>query len=185
MLLGLLTLAKLLDWGFLGGLGRPFNPVTDWSYLGSAAGLLNDSVGWPVAIVSLASAGMLGVAVLVLMPLSLLRLTRFVGRHGATSTRAVTALGVVWALCAVFGLQLVPGDPIASTSAAGFVDGKVSQVGDGIQNERVFASALADDPIGNTAANKLLTGCGARTSLWLSLRATGASRSKIRPCRRI
>ncbi len=132
--------------------------MTDWSYLGSAAGLLSDSVGWPAAIVSLASAGMLGVAVLVLMPLSLLRLTRLVGRHGATSTRAVTALGVVWALCAGFGLQLVPGAPIASTSAAGFVDGKVSQVGAGIQNERVFASALADDPVGNTAADKLLTG---------------------------
>ena len=158
VLLGLLTLVKLLDWGFLVGLGRPFNPVTDWSYFGSAAGLLSDSIGWPVAIVSLASAGMLGVAVLVLMPLSLVRLTRLVGRHGATSTRAVTALGVVWALCAVFGLQLVPGAPIASTSAASFVDGKVSQVGAGIQNERVFASALADDPVGNTAADKLLTG---------------------------
>ncbi len=158
VLLGLLTLVKLLDWGFLVGLGRPFNPVTDWSYFGSAAGLLSDSIGWPVAIVSLASAGMLGVAVLVLMPLSLLRLTRLVGRHGATSTRAVTALGVVWALCAVFGLQLVPGAPIASTSAASFVDGKVSQVGAGIQNERAFASALEDDPVGNTAADKLLTG---------------------------
>ena len=32
--LGLLTILKILDMGFFVALGRPFNPVTDFSYLG-------------------------------------------------------------------------------------------------------------------------------------------------------
>ena len=41
--------------GFFDALGRPFDPVTDWSYFGPAVGLLSDSVGRPAAIGSLRS----------------------------------------------------------------------------------------------------------------------------------
>ena len=44
-LLGLLTVVKVLDMGFFEALDRPFDPVVDWGYLGSAVGLLVDSVG--------------------------------------------------------------------------------------------------------------------------------------------
>ena len=43
--LGLLTVVKILDIGFFVELDRPFNPVTDWSFFGPAAGVLRDSVG--------------------------------------------------------------------------------------------------------------------------------------------
>ena len=48
--LGLLTILKVLDIGFTAALGRPFNPVIDWSYLGAAVGVLSDSVGGPAAV---------------------------------------------------------------------------------------------------------------------------------------
>ena len=94
---------------------------------------------------------------LVLTPLSVLRLTRLVDRHRATSIRAVTALAVVWILCAVFGVQIVPGAPIASTSAAGLAYDHVSQVRADHQDQQVSAKA-ADDPFRNTPGDDLLTG---------------------------
>ncbi len=68
--------------GFYAALNRPFDSVIDWRYLGSAVGLVDDSVGrtagdrrrwssrrWP------------SLALLVLMPLALLRLARVATRH--------------------------------------------------------------------------------------------------------
>ncbi|PZS29090.1 MAG: CDP-alcohol phosphatidyltransferase, partial [Pseudonocardiales bacterium] len=104
--LGLLTILKILDMGFFAALGRPFHPVIDWAYFGSAVGVLGDSIGRRDAIITLVAVGALCLAVLVLMPLSVRRLTRLVDRHRGKSIRAVTALGVVWTVCAAFGLQL-------------------------------------------------------------------------------
>ena len=92
------------------------------------------------------------------MPLSVLRLTRLADRHRATSIRAVTALGVVWILCAVFGVQIVPGAPIASTSAASLAYDHVSQVRAGLQDQQPFAKAAAVDAFRNTPGDDLLTG---------------------------
>jgi hypothetical protein len=158
LVLGALTIVKFLDMAFFAALSRPFNPVVDSSYFGSAKGLLSDSIGPRDATVSLIAAGVLGVAVLVFMPLSLLRLTRLVDRHRARSIRGVTAFGAVWVVCALFGAQIVPGAPIASTSASSLVYGQVSQVRVGIQDQQSFASAAAVDAFRNTPSNDLLTG---------------------------
>ena len=50
VLLGLLTVLQVLDLGFYEALNRPFDPVIDWSYLGSAVGLVDDSLGRPAAV---------------------------------------------------------------------------------------------------------------------------------------
>jgi hypothetical protein len=156
--LGLLAIVKVLDMGFSVALGRSFDPEVDWSYVGSAVGVLGDSIGRTNAIVATAVAALAAVAVLVFAPLSVLRLTRIVGRRRATSLRAVTALGVVWALCAAAGVQLVPGAPLASTSAAGLAFDEVGQVYAGIQDRQTFAKTAAVDAFRNTAGADLLTG---------------------------
>lgn len=156
--LGLLAIVKVLDMGFSAALGRPFDPEVDWSYVGSAVGLLGDSIGRTDAIVATAAAALAAVAVLVFAPLSVLRLTRIVGRRRAMSLRAVTALGVVWALCAVAGVQLVPGVPFASTSAAGLAVDEVGQVYAGIKDQQAFTKTAAVDAFRNTPGADLLTG---------------------------
>jgi len=45
VLLGVLTLVKLLDIGFYVALDRPFSPVTDWGNFKPAIGVLRDSIG--------------------------------------------------------------------------------------------------------------------------------------------
>ena len=156
--LGLLAIVKVLDMAFFAALSRPFNPEVDGSYFGSAVGVLGDSIGKTDAIVATAAAALAAVAVLVFAPLSVLRLTRIVGRHRTTSLRAITALGVVWTLCAVAGAQLVPGAPLASTSAAGLAFDEVGQVYAGIKDQQTFAKTAAVDAFRNTSGADLLTG---------------------------
>jgi hypothetical protein len=155
--LGLLAMVKVLDMAFFATLFRPFDPMVDWGYFGSAVGVLADSIGRTDAIVATAAAAIAAVAVLVFSSLSVLRLTRIVGRHRFTSLRAIIALGVVWALCAVTGAHLVPGAPVASTSAAGLTADEVGRVYRGIKDQQAFAKT-AVDPFSNTPGTDLLTG---------------------------
>ncbi len=155
--LGLLTVFKLLDMGFLEALGRPFDAVIDWRYLGSAVDLLDDSVGRSLAVVLLVAATLLVVAVVVVMPLSVVRLTRIASRHRAGSVRGVTAVALVWLLCAVLGVHLVQGAPVASVSTAEYAYGQVRNIPAEIRDQREFATAVADDPLRDVPAERLLT----------------------------
>jgi hypothetical protein len=156
--LGLLIILKILDMGFFETFDRPFNPVTDWGYSGIGLETLRDSVGGTVAIVAVVGAAVLCVAVLVLTTLSVLHLARLAARHRTWSLRAGTALGVVWVLCAVLGLQFVSGAPIASTSAAALAYDQVRAVRTGVQDHSIFADEIAHDRFHDTAGNQLLTG---------------------------
>ncbi|MDP9240124.1 MAG: CDP-alcohol phosphatidyltransferase family protein [Actinomycetota bacterium] len=156
--LGVLSIMKILDIGFFAAFERPFDPVVDWVYFGSGVALLSDAVGRPEAIALVVAAGVLGVAIVISMPLAVLRLTRLVARQRTTSVRALTALGAIWILCAVFGVQIVRGTPIASIGAAGFVYGKGSQVRASMQDEARFAKVAAVDRFRNRPADDLLTG---------------------------
>jgi hypothetical protein len=161
VLLGVLTVVKILDMGFYLALGRPFNPVFDWGYLRPAFGLLSDSMGRRTATISLVAAGAGALAVLVALPLSMIRLTGFLDRHRLMSLRATATLGLVWVLAAALGLagvQIVPGPPTASTSTARLAYDQVAQVRDGIKDQQTFAKGLTNDPSSNTPGDQLLTG---------------------------
>ena len=145
---GLLTVVKVIDVGFSATLDRSFNPVTDWGYLESAVGLLSDSIGRTGAVVSAVAATVLVAAVIVFTPLAVLRLSRIVAGHRRASIRTVTAVGGVWVLCAVLGVQIGQGAPIASTSTAALTYDQVRLVRAGIQDQDAFAAAVADDAFG-------------------------------------
>ena len=156
--LGLLTVVKIVDMGFFVAINRPFNPTADWSYFQSAEGLLSVSIGRPKAILFLTAAGVLGAAVLVFTPLAVLRLSRLAARYRTTSIRTVTSLGVVWILCAVFGVQFVSNAPVASTSVAGLAYDQVRDIHAGLTDKQRLVKEAANDPFRNTPADNLLTG---------------------------
>jgi hypothetical protein len=156
-ILAALTIVKILDMGFYEALDRPFNPVTDKGYFGSAVGVLSDTIGHSAAIVTVVAAIVLAVALLILMPLAVMRLTRFAADHPTTSIRATAALAAAWALFAVLGAEIVDGSPIASTSASGYAYDEVRRVRDTIQEQRAFAEAVADDRFRDTPGSELLT----------------------------
>ena len=146
LVLAVLTIVKLLDMGFLAALGRPSNPVVDWRYLSGAVSLLDDSVGAIRAAIAVALVALLALALLVLLPLAVRRLTRVVAEHPTPSLRAVGALGAVWVACALVGVQLVPGEPVASTSATSLTVAHVSAGAAKLADEQAFEASVAADP---------------------------------------
>jgi hypothetical protein len=158
VLLGLLTIVKILDMGFFAALDRPFNLVTDRGYFGSAVDLVRDSIGEAGANIAVAAAAMLVLAVLVCMPLSVGRLTGLVARHRSWSVRSVSVLVVVWLALAVSGLQFAPGERIAASDAGRLAVGQVRAISAGLQDEERFDAAAAVDQFRDAADSDLLTG---------------------------
>ena len=156
--LGLLTILKVLDMGFLSVLGRPFDPVFDWVLLGNAREFVEGSFGSAGAIGAAVAAVVLVVVVVVATALAMLRVARVAGRHRPAAARAVAVLSVAWVACLALGAQLVAPVPVASRSAAALAYEKASQVPASLRDERVFAAQAADDAFRATPPDELLTG---------------------------
>jgi hypothetical protein len=175
VLLGLLTLGTLLDVGFYDVLVRPFDPVLDWGLLGDAAGVLEDSVGRPAAVTAVALALVLAVALVTGLGLSALRSARLVRRHRNTALRAVTVLAAGWLACAVAGVQLVPGEPLASRHVAQAAEGRVQQVVAGVRDQAAFAREAAVDAYATSPGKALLTGLRGKDVLVVFVESYGRS----------
>ncbi|MET0132635.1 MAG: sulfatase [Kibdelosporangium sp.] len=150
--LGLLLIVKFLDMGFNQTLGRTFDPLFDWSFLGPGLDFLGSAVGRTGAIAIAVGAGILVVAVVVLMALAAMRVTRLaVGRRTAT-TRTVAVLTVVWIFAAAFGL------PIAAKDTAAIAYAHAGQVRVGLKDHQAFTAEVSADAFRGTPGDELLTG---------------------------
>ncbi len=157
VVLGLLTVLRVLDIGFRAALDRPFDAVSDWGYLGPATGVLRDSVGAGAGTVIAVAAVVVGIALLVLVPLSLLRLTGLAARHRTGAVRVVSGLAAVWILCLLWGTQLVPGVPVASGAAATLAYDHARATVDRIHDGQSFRTTASDDPANDIPAGRLLS----------------------------
>jgi hypothetical protein len=155
--LGLVAVFKVLDIGFYLALYRPFDPVVDWRYAGSLVGLVQDSLGRNVGTLVLIGAALGVAALLVLMPMAVVRLTAVAARRRGTSLRVVAGLAAVWMLLAVLDVRVGDGD-VASTSASTYVYEEVSRIPAVLRDERRFAIAAANDPLREVPSDRLLTG---------------------------
>ncbi len=139
-------LLKATNAAFFAVLDRPFNPVTDRSYLTSAYAVLRDSLGAPRALAVLAGAVVVIAAVTALVTAAVLgtmkAATRNRGRAGVTAV----ALALAWLLCAATGLR-VGGGAVASTLPDGFTPAAPAT-----------AFAIADDRYAGAPAASLLAG---------------------------
>lgn len=156
--LGLLTIMKVLDMGFFSVFARPFDPVLDWVLFDDGLTFLGDSIGRAGATGVAIAAVLLAVAVLVLMTLSVLRLTRLVVRHNVVATRAVAALTAVWFVCAVPGVQIVQDAPVADANSTAFLYDRAVQLRSGLKDQEAFAKENANDAFRDTPGDELLTG---------------------------
>jgi hypothetical protein len=155
--LGLLAILKILDLGFYTFLDRPFDPVLDWAYLANAMDYLTESISRAAAVGVAIIAGALAVAVLVVMALSVVRLSGLVLRFRTEATIGVMVLGVVWVTCATLGLEVVTGEPIAARSAATLAFDRARQARTSLNDHRAFTRELAVDPFRVTPSDQLLT----------------------------
>jgi Sulfatase len=172
-LLGLLTVVKVLDMGFYASLNRPFDSVIDWRYLGSAVGLVDDSVGRPAAVAAVSLASLAVLALLVVMPLALLRLARVATRHRQGTLRGVVALGAAWVLCAVLGVHAAQGADVATAGMSTYAVGQVSRIPSELRDQRAFARAAQSDPLRRTPASRLLTALRGKDVLFVFVESYG------------
>jgi len=158
VLLGLLTLLKALNTGFYATLEKPFDPVYDWSFFGAGVDFLSDGFGHTGAITIVVLAAVLALALMALMVVSVLRLTRLAAGRRTASTRVVALLSVIWIVCAVFGVEIAPGQPIAAQNAAALAYDDIRQVSKDLRDRKPFPAEAAQDAFKDTPGDQLLNG---------------------------
>jgi hypothetical protein len=156
--LGLLVIVKIIDMFFIATLARSADPILDWSLLGNGLDFVTATYGRAGGIVAVIVVLLLVVATLVLMTLAVLRLTRVVVGNRRAATRTVLVFAVAWVACAVTGVQIIPGEPIAAKSAAGYTFYRGLQAKKSLQDKENFAREAAVDAFRGVPGPKLLTG---------------------------
>ncbi len=159
VLLGLLIIDKILNIEFYENVDRAFNPVSDWVSIGPAVGVVRDAIGATATDVVLVLLGIGLILLVAAITASTLHLAAVVARHRRAAVRGLAVGAVVWAACAGLSLQLIPGFPVASTSAAGLADAQVRAARAAIDDPKVFERAIhSHDPEAGIPARDLLTG---------------------------
>ena len=158
VLLGLITIVKVVDIGFTAVLSRPFDLVLDWVLLGDATGVVEDSIGRLGAVLTVIGACLLVLGIFALMTLAVLRLTKLVARHHTAALRTVGLFTVAWLACAAFGAQLAGGVPVASRADASLVYGRAQQIRTGLHDQARFDVEAKVDPFKDTPGSQLLNG---------------------------
>ncbi len=159
ILFGLLILIKIFDMGFYAELGRPFNAVFDWGNISPAVGVVRDAIGTRSTNIAFVALFLVLILVIGAITAAAIRITTVAAQHRRAAVRALAALTAVWALCAGLSLQLVPGFPVASTSAAGLVAAQVRATQVALREQHRFEQVLrGSDPEARIPAPDLLTG---------------------------
>jgi phosphatidylglycerophosphate synthase len=159
ILLCLLTLIKILNIAFYLAIGQAFNPVFGWVDIGPGIGVVRDSIGPTRTNIALAALWLGLILLAGAIIAATIHVTTVAARHRRATVRGLAALTAVWALCAGLSLQLVPGSPIASTSAAGLAVAQVRDTQAALQDQRRFDQLIrGSDPEASVPASHLLTG---------------------------
>ncbi len=158
-LFGLLALVKILNMAFYEEIGREFNPVFGWVDIGPAIGVVRDTIGSARTYLALAGLCLSLILLAGAITAATIHITTVGTRHRRTTVRGLAALTAVWALCAGLSLQLVPGFPVASASAAGLAVAQVRDTQTALRDQRRFGQAIrGSDPEASVPASGLLTG---------------------------
>jgi phosphatidylglycerophosphate synthase len=159
ILFGLLIIDKILNLEFYENVDRAFNPVSDWSSIRPAIGVVRDSLGTRLTEIALVAV-CIGIILLVgAITASTIHITAVAARHRRGAVRGLAALTAIWGLCAGLSLQLIPGSPVASASAAGLAVAQVRAAQAALRDPRVFEHAIhSPDPQATVPASDLLTG---------------------------
>ena len=157
VVLAVVAVFTLLDIGFLQALNRPFDPMIDWRYAGSLVETVRGSAGGARGEVLLVIGGGLLLALLVLPPLAVLRLTRVAERHRRRASQVVAGLAALWLAFSVLDARAGSG-PVASHRASAYVYDQVTRVPSVLRDQREFARAAEADPARDVPTADLLTG---------------------------
>jgi len=184
LLLGLLTVVKIANAGFMLALARPFHPLTDWALLDDAVGFLRTSIGPAYTVTVVIAAVVLLIAAVVVTGLAALRLSRLVIAHRGAATRTVAVLAPVWLACALLGAHLVPGSRSPPGAPRRWPTSWVHKPAPMPGTARRSLPRSVPAPPATPPPPPTSRACAARMSSWCSWRATAAARSRTPRSRR-
>ncbi|MEU6541091.1 sulfatase-like hydrolase/transferase [Streptomyces sp. NPDC047000] len=173
-LIGVLAVLNVLDIEFKEYLGRPFNPVLDWTLFSDAEAYVRDTMGGTVAVAASIGSVVLVVLVCVLLALAALRLTDLLARHHARASQGTLIAGVAWITCTSLGLQ-ISGVPIAAQHTAASARMEIERVSDTLKDEADFKKVAKVDAYGNTPGSQLLTGLRGKDMIFTFIESYGRS----------
>jgi phosphatidylglycerophosphate synthase len=157
VLLAVLLMLKVISYETYTNFDRPFDPIGDLTQFNNALYTLRATIGrsetrW------LVKGTEIGIAVAVLlMVVSMLRLTWAAAQNPRQVRRGLTALSVVWVLSWLLGAGFAARTPVASSLTAGLaVDQARAVIGD-VRDRSVFAAQIEHDPLSGTPSSRLLT----------------------------
>ena len=171
--LTLVVILKVINYEVFKTFNRPFDPIGDTSQLGNGLETLRSLVGRTETNLIEIGAVVGIVALVVLLTLAMLRLTRVASANRGWALRVVAGLGAVWAVCWVLGAQLISHTPIASTLSAGLIVDQVHALQADIHDRGVFAKQIKNDAFRNTPSDQLLTGLRGKDVLLVFVEAYG------------
>ncbi|WP_217184700.1 sulfatase [Streptomyces sp. AC495_CC817] len=174
VVLGLLTIVKVLDMGSYWTLDRPFDLVLDWILLDDALSFMKDSLGGAAAQAATVGVIALAVALPVLMTLAVVRLSRLMVRNRHTASRTLLVLGTAWITCSTLTLE-ISDVPVASHSAATLVENRIEAVGNGLKDGEAFRKQAAVDAFADVPPDQLLTGLRGKDVLITFIESYGRS----------
>jgi hypothetical protein len=157
VLLGLLTVVKMIDIGFFAVLARRFDPVLDWILVDDAFNFLVDSIGEPATIgvsvvLVLASAGLVAA-----MTWAVLRLSGIALNHRVAAWRGIGTAAAAWIALALMGTQLIGGIPVASHTAADLAAHTALALPNDLADRKRFAAEVQVDAYRDRPADQMLT----------------------------
>jgi hypothetical protein len=157
VLLGLLTVVKIVDMGFFAVLARQFDPVLDWPLFDDGFHFLTDSIGTGGAVAVAAGAVLAAGLLVVFMTLAVRRLTRLLAARAQPTRHAVFAFSAAWVILAVLGVQIVGGIPVAAQSAAELARDTALKVPQDIADRKAFDREVLVDRFRTVPDDQLLT----------------------------
>ncbi|MGL5912032.1 MAG: CDP-alcohol phosphatidyltransferase, partial [Phycicoccus sp.] len=144
-LLGVLALVKVLDLAATTVLDRPFEVVTDVAALRSGLSFVGDSLG-AAAVVGTVLGGLALLGLLAVgLPWAVARTAVAIADRRPAVIRALAGLAAVWATCAVWGVGVASGQPLAAAEAGPYAAAKVRASHAALEDRARFEVALADD----------------------------------------
>jgi hypothetical protein len=172
LVLGLGAVLRLLDVGFFEALNRPFDLLIDWQYAGELVETTHDSVGVGVGNALLLVAALVALALVVLLPLAVLRLVRVAGRHRRPVGRVVVALLCLWLVLAVLDVRAGP-RPMASADASRYLVDQVDRLSGELDEMRRFDRDVARDPLERVDPRDALAGLRGKDVLLVFVESFG------------
>ncbi|WP_322937575.1 CDP-alcohol phosphatidyltransferase family protein [Nocardioides bizhenqiangii] len=175
---GALLVLRVVNAGFDLVLDRPFDPLGDWGYFASGVDVLGDSIGDLAARLAAVGVVVLIAVVIVGLAGAAARVVRVAADHRPRATRGVVALGTAWAVCAIAGIHVAGGAPVAAAGAAGLAVDTVDQVRAGLADSDDFAEEIEADPFADVPDDQLLRGLRGKDVLLVFVESYGRSATR-------